>query len=138
MIGASLNTTVVNNPLFPEPSGPNVTTDVFNVTAGVTTDIEFRCLDQATAFSGVAHDLFKSVWFYEFNRSYQTTGYSPNVSPTSDDYRLPLTVLTPCGTGQFPTCEAPITAEHPLGDTSAEYFKCVVPPFSFPAPPPVP
>ncbi|KAM5533408.1 hypothetical protein V8D89_012958 [Ganoderma adspersum] len=102
VIGASLNTTIVNNPLFPEPSGPNVTTDVFNVTSGVTTDIEFRCLDQATAFSGVAHDLFKSVWFYEFNRSYQTTGYSPN----------------------FPTCEAPITAEHPLGDTSAEYFKC--------------
>lgn len=95
MIGASLNTTVVNNPLFPEPSGPNVTTDVFNVTAGVTTDIEFRCLDQATAFSGVTHNLFKSVWFYEFNRSYQTTGYSPNVSAASDDCRSLLATLIP-------------------------------------------
>ncbi|CDO70485.1 hypothetical protein BN946_scf184569.g28 [Trametes cinnabarina] len=102
LIGASLNTTVANNPLFPEPTGPNVTLNVFNVTARVTTDIEFRCLDQATAFSGVSHNLFKSVWFYEFNRSYQTPGFDPN----------------------FPVCEAPITPEHPFGDTSQEYFKC--------------
>ncbi|RPD75515.1 carboxylesterase from carbohydrate esterase [Lentinus tigrinus ALCF2SS1-7] len=102
LIGASLNTTIANNPLFPEPSGPNVTTNVFNVTAGATTDVEFRCLDQATAFSGIAHNLFKSVWFYEFNRSYQTPGFSPN----------------------FPTCEAPVTDEHPNGDASQEYFKC--------------
>ncbi|KAI9067005.1 carboxylesterase from carbohydrate esterase [Trametes sanguinea] len=102
LIGASLNTSVVNNPLFPEPTGPNVTLNVFNVTARVTTDVEFRCLDQATAFSGVSHNLFKSVWFYEFNRSYQTPGFDPN----------------------FPVCEAPITPEHPLGDTSQEYFKC--------------
>ena len=71
---------MVDNPLFPEPSGPNVTTNVFNVTARVTTDIEFRCLDQATAFSAINHNLFESVWFYEFNRSYQTPGFSPNVS----------------------------------------------------------
>ena len=74
-----MNTTVANNPLFPEPSGPNITTNVFNITAGATTDVEFRCLDQATAFSGIARNLFKSVWFYEFNRSYQTPGFSPNV-----------------------------------------------------------
>ncbi|EIW55220.1 carboxylesterase from carbohydrate esterase [Trametes versicolor FP-101664 SS1] len=102
LLGASLNTTVVNNPLFPEPSGQNATLNVFNVTAGVTTDVEFRCLDQATAFSGVSHNLFKNVWFYEFNRSYQTPGFSPN----------------------FPVCEAPITADSPFGDTSQEYFKC--------------
>ncbi|KAI0356107.1 carboxylesterase from carbohydrate esterase [Trametes cingulata] len=102
LLGASLNVTVANNPLFPEPSGPNATLNVFNVTARVTTDVEFRCLDQATAFSGVTHNLFKSVWFYEFNRSYQTPGFDPN----------------------FPTCEAPVTPQHPLGDTSQEYFKC--------------
>ncbi|KAI0763117.1 carboxylesterase from carbohydrate esterase [Trametes elegans] len=102
LLGASLNTTVVNDPLFPEPSSVNATLNVFNVTARVTTDVEFRCLDQATAFSGVTHNLFKSVWFYEFNRSYQTPGFDPN----------------------FPVCEAPVTAEHPLGDTSQEYFKC--------------
>ena len=69
----------LNNSLFSEPSGPNVTLNVFNVTVGVTTDVEFRCLDQATAFSGVTHNLFKSVCFYEFNRSYQTPGFDPNV-----------------------------------------------------------
>ncbi|KAI0819941.1 carboxylesterase from carbohydrate esterase [Trametes gibbosa] len=102
LLGASLNATVANNALFPEPSGSNATLNVFNVTARVTTDVEFRCLDQATAFSGVTHDLFKSVWFYEFNRSYQTPGFSPN----------------------FPVCEAPITADRPAGDPSQEYFKC--------------
>ncbi|KAI0642658.1 carboxylesterase from carbohydrate esterase [Trametes meyenii] len=102
LLGASLNTTVVNNPLFPEPTGTNATLNVFNVTARVATDTEFRCLDQATAFSGVQHNLFKSVWFYEFNRSYQPSVFDPN----------------------FPVCEAPVTPEHPLGDTSKEYFKC--------------
>ncbi|KAI0631083.1 carboxylesterase from carbohydrate esterase [Trametes polyzona] len=102
LLGASLNTTVVNNTLFPVPSSANATLNVFNVTARVTTDVEFRCLDQATAFSAVNHNLLKSVWFYEFNRSYQTPGFDPN----------------------FPVCEAPITPEHPLGDTAQEYFKC--------------
>ncbi|KAI0760186.1 carboxylesterase from carbohydrate esterase [Fomes fomentarius] len=102
VLDAFLNTTVVDNPLFPEPSGPNITTNVFNVTSRVNTDIQFRCLDQATALSGIAHNLFKSVYFYEFNRSYQTPGFSPN----------------------FPTCEAPITDDDPFGDPSQEYFKC--------------
>lgn len=128
LLGASLNTTVVNNPLFPEPSGQNATLNVFNVTAGVTTDVEFRCLDQATAFSGVSHNLFKNVWFYEFNRSYQTPGFSPNVSiccPADDSSQLTLVM-------QFPVCEAPITADSPFGDTSQEYFKSVRFPISTP------
>ncbi|KAI0073619.1 carboxylesterase from carbohydrate esterase [Panus rudis PR-1116 ss-1] len=93
---------VVNNSLFPVPPGPNITRDNFNVTARVTTNVEFRCLDQATAFSAINHNLLKSVFYYEFNRSYQTTGFSPN----------------------FPNCEAPIDDAHPLGDPSQEYFKC--------------
>lgn len=80
LIDVQLTPSVVNNPLFPEPNGPNVTINVFNVTSNVNTDVEFRCLDQATAFSAVNHNLFESVWFYEFNRSYQTPGFSPNVS----------------------------------------------------------
>ncbi|KAL4251067.1 AB hydrolase superfamily protein [Abortiporus biennis] len=96
--------TPANSSLFPIPTtGTNTTLNVFNVTARVTTDGEFRCLDQSTAIAGVTHNLFKSLWFYEFNRSYQTApGFDPN----------------------FPTCEAPIDAAHPLGDTSQEYFKC--------------
>ncbi|TCD66116.1 hypothetical protein EIP91_001768 [Steccherinum ochraceum] len=88
--------------VFPVPPAANIQESNFNVSARVTTDGEFRCLDQATITSAVKHDLFPSLWYYEFNRSYQTTGFSPNP----------------------PHCEAPITADHPLGDTTEEYYKC--------------
>lgn len=87
---------------FPEPASSNETLNVFNTTALITTDSEFRCLDEATAYSAVKHYVFSSVYFYEFNRSYQLSGYSPN----------------------YPVCEAPLTADYPYGDPSAEYFKC--------------
>ncbi|CCM06056.1 uncharacterized protein FIBRA_08303 [Fibroporia radiculosa] len=102
LIDQYLPTTVANSSLFVPPTGPNATLDVFNLTARVATDIEFRCLDQATAYSALKHDLFESIWFYQFNRSYQTPGFSPN----------------------YPVCDAPITAEYPYGDPSMEYFKC--------------
>ncbi|KAK4554546.1 hypothetical protein LTR86_008400 [Recurvomyces mirabilis] len=88
--------------VFPEPSGANQTLNIFNTSALVSTDSEFRCLDEATAYSAVKHDVFEEVYFYEFNRSYQLSGYSPN----------------------YPVCNAPITPSHPYGDPSAEYFKC--------------
>ncbi|TFY56477.1 hypothetical protein EVJ58_g7616 [Rhodofomes roseus] len=102
LIDQSLPTSVVNNTLFSMQTGPNTTYDVFNVTARVATDVEFRCLDQATAYYAVEHDLFQSVWFYEFNRSYQTAGWDPN----------------------SPVCDAPVSDEYPYGDPSQEYFKC--------------
>ncbi|KZT69951.1 carboxylesterase from carbohydrate esterase [Daedalea quercina L-15889] len=102
LIAQDLPTSVVDDPLFPLPMGTNVTYDVFNVTARVTTDVEFRCLDQATAYYAIKHDLFQSVWFYEFNRSYQTPGFDPN----------------------YPVCDAPVSDEYPYGDPSQEYFKC--------------
>lgn len=94
--------TVVPSGEFPQPAGSNTTLDVFNVTARVATDGEFRCLDQATAFAGAQNHLFKDIHFYEFNRSYQTPGFDPNA----------------------PACDAPITASRPFGDPDAEYFKC--------------
>ncbi|KZT04484.1 carboxylesterase from carbohydrate esterase [Laetiporus sulphureus 93-53] len=97
-----LPTNVVGNSLFSVPTGPNATLDVYNVTARVSSDTMFRCLDQATAYSAIEHDLFQSVWFYQFNRSYQITAFDPN----------------------WPVCDAPVTASHPYGDPSQEYFKC--------------
>lgn len=96
--------TVISSGEFPEPTGQNATLDVFNVTARVATDAEFRCLDQATAYAGIVNNLFQpDVYFYEFNRSYQTApSYDPNA----------------------PVCDAPITATHPYGDPNLEYFKC--------------
>ncbi|KAH8809183.1 Alpha/Beta hydrolase protein [Xylogone sp. PMI_703] len=96
--------TIISSGEFPEPVGQNATLDVFNVTARVATDAEFRCLDQATAYAGVVNGLFKpDVYFYEFNRSYQTApSYDPNA----------------------PVCDAPITPSHPYGNPDLEYFKC--------------
>ena len=88
--------------VFPEPNGPNKTLDIFNKTAQIATDAEFRCLDQATAYSAIKHNVFNEVYFYEFNRSYQLSFYSPN----------------------YPVCEAPPSPGYPNGDPSKEYFKC--------------
>ncbi|KAL4898344.1 Alpha/Beta hydrolase protein [Aspergillus ambiguus] len=88
--------------LFPMPDGPNSTLNLFNVTSRVATDGIFRCIDEATAYAGSINHIFPDVYFYEFNRSYQMAGYSPNP----------------------PLCEAPRTAELPAGDPSKEYFKC--------------
>nr|ACZ81478.1 AN12g09310 [Kwoniella heveanensis] len=86
--------------LYPTPSGPNVTTNIYNASSALTTDSEFRCLDIATAYSGALHNTFPSVYVYEFNRSYD--GYDPNP----------------------PVCSAPPTPDFPNGDPSQEYFKC--------------
>ena len=98
---AGLPASMATSPLFPPPDEPNPLEVAFNVTSRGITDSYFRCLDQATAFSAIQHNLLKSVWFYEFNRSYQTPGFDPNP----------------------PHCDAPIDAAHPKGDTSAEYYK---------------
>ncbi|KAF8585026.1 cholinesterase [Ramaria rubella] len=101
IVGNQSEGAVASN-LFPLPTGPNGTLDVFNVTARITTDVEFRCLDQATAIAAVKNNVFSSVYFYSFYRSYQTPGFDPNA----------------------PVCDAPKTPSHPFGDTSLPYFQC--------------
>lgn len=89
--------------LFPLQHSQNGTLDVFNVSARVATDTIFRCIDQASVYAAIHFRKFApDVYFYEFNRSYQPPGWSPNA----------------------PLCEAPITASHPYGDPNQEYFKC--------------
>jgi carboxylesterase type B len=87
---------------FPIPQGSNNTLNVFNLTSRVTTDAEFRCLDQSMAAVGSANNIFPVVYSYEFDRSYQISEWSPNP----------------------PTCEAPKTSERPYGDTRLPYFRC--------------
>lgn len=62
----------------------------------------FRCIDEATAHTASRTHIFPDIYYYEFNRSYQMPGWSPNA----------------------PVCNAPITDEFPNGDPSQEYFKC--------------
>ena len=92
-----------NSALFPEPSGTIVTLDIFNVTVHMATDGELRCLNEAIAYAGVQNNIFKSVWFYEYTRSYQPADFDVNV----------------------PVCQAPIDAARPYGDTSKPYFRYV-------------
>ncbi|KAH8674144.1 Alpha/Beta hydrolase protein [Xylariales sp. PMI_506] len=89
--------------LFPLPALTNETLAIFNLTSHVSTDGVFRCIDQATIYAGLETGRFNpaGVYYYEFNRTYQTLGW-----PGLD------------------VCEAPVTPDHPYGDPDAEYFKC--------------
>jgi len=86
----------------PEPTGNDATLNVFNTTSLISTHSGFWCLDEATAYTAVKHDVFERVYLYEFSRSYPLA--VPSVVPS--------------------ICEAPITVEFPYGDTSMEYSKC--------------
>lgn len=87
--------------LFPTPNSANQTLDLYNVSSRITTDGVFRCADEATVYSGLQNGQYSSVYYYEFERSYQLTGY-----PGTD------------------VCEPPITSSHPHGDPSLPYFRC--------------
>lgn len=99
---ANLTEKIISSGLFPIPNTGNYTLDLYNVSARIATDIQFRCLDQATVYSGIKHDSFASAYYYQFDRAYQTPGYDPNK----------------------PVCDAPITPSHPYGDPSLPYFRC--------------
>jgi carboxylesterase type B len=93
---------ILNSTAFPLPSNPNATLAIFNLTSRITTDAEFRCLAQSTAYLAAKNQVFKDVYAYEFDRAYQIAEYSPNP----------------------PACEAPRTSAHPFGDPNLPFFKC--------------
>jgi len=99
-------TPVTSNPaVFPIPDTGNATTAIWNVTAQVSTELSFSCLDYATAYAAAKTNTLPEVYYYEFNRSYQIP-YWPTTYPIKG------------------LCNAPPDAAHPSGDPSAEYFKC--------------
>jgi hypothetical protein len=57
------------------------------------------CLDQATAHSAALHNVFKSMWTYQFERSYMGFEPIPGI------------------------CDPPATPTHPFGDPSLPYFQ---------------
>jgi carboxylesterase type B len=89
--------------LFPIlPTTGNATLDLFTSSSRLATDGIFRCVDQATAFSSVSGGRFPSVYYYEFNRTYQTTGW-PGLE----------------------VCEPRKTPTHPHGDpVHTPYLRC--------------
>ncbi|KAJ3578881.1 hypothetical protein NPX13_g1684 [Xylaria arbuscula] len=98
---ASLGFDTPSMKFFPLPNIENQTLALFNMTARLSTDGIFRCIDQATAYATLSNDKLASLYYYEFNRTYQLTGY-----PKLD------------------VCEPPKSAAYPLGDPNGEYFKC--------------
>lgn len=97
-------TTIVSSGAFPLGQGPtlsNQSLNVFNTTTRIYTDASFRCSSQGTFYAGVRSGQLPSVWFYEFNRTYQDPAYNMNG-----------------------VCLPPPTPGHPYGDPSLEYFKC--------------
>ncbi|KAH0291787.1 alpha/beta-hydrolase, partial [Aureobasidium sp. EXF-3399] len=96
-------TSILSSGLFPLGTSAtnNATLDVFNTTTRISTDASFRCVNQFSAYAGVANGVLPNTWFFEFNRTYQDPGYNPNG-----------------------ICAAPVTPSHPHGDPSLEYFKC--------------
>lgn len=86
---------------FPDPDGSDPYLNLFNVTSRLVSDGMFRCADEATAYSGVENGKYDSIYYYEFDRSYQLSSY-PDIS----------------------VCQPPVTDSHPNGDPSLPYFRC--------------
>lgn len=87
--------------LFPTPPSANQTLNLFNVSSRLTTDGVFRCIDQATVHAGLENGKYSSIYYYEFERTYQLHDW-----PGTD------------------VCQPPITPSHPYGDPSLPYFRC--------------
>ncbi|KAK4443943.1 Alpha/Beta hydrolase protein, partial [Podospora aff. communis PSN243] len=97
---ASQGFSPVSPSLFPLPPLQNATLAIYNTSSRLATDGIFRCHSQSTA-SSLSSRIPKGIYYYEFDRTYQTTGW-----PQTD------------------VCEAPRTAARPYGDTSLPYFRC--------------
>jgi len=97
-----INTTeILNSGLFDIPSDPILTVaQIFNVSERIGTDGFFLCLEEAKTYSAAKHNVFQSLYSYNFNRTYSTTNYTNK------------------------WCQAPPTASRPNGDPNLEYFKC--------------
>lgn len=87
--------------LFPVVPTGNATLDLYTAGARLATDGIFRCVDQATAFSALEHGRLDQIYYYEFDRTYQTKGW-----PGTD------------------VCDPPKSAKFPDGDPSKPYLKC--------------
>ncbi|EPS37963.1 hypothetical protein H072_8317 [Dactylellina haptotyla CBS 200.50] len=79
-VGLSINAanaqSVIDSGLFPAPNTGDITKDSFNVTSRIATDLQFRCVGQATVYAGDATGVFKSAHYYQMDRTY--SGYDPN------------------------------------------------------------
>lgn len=99
-LGGNTSVIYTSGVFLPAGTTGNETFQVLNVTSRIVTDANMRCDSQAVAYAGAKNKVFPAVYAYQFNRTYQSKGYS-----------------------NF-ACNAPPTATKPLGDPDQEYLKC--------------
>lgn len=75
-ISSSYAQAIIDSGLFPYYDTGNTTLDSFNVSQRVATDKTFRCIDQATVYTGATSGAFASAYFYQMQRT--IAGYDPN------------------------------------------------------------
>lgn len=78
---------IINSGLFPFYNTGNLTLDSFNVSARVSTDRGFSCIDQATTYAGAVTGAFPAAYYYVQERT--IGGYDPNNlggPPVTPDY----------------------------------------------------
>lgn len=72
---------VIDSGLFPYYDSGNLTLDTFNVSQRVSTDLQFRCIDEATVYAGAKSGAFPKTYYYNIDRTYE--GYDPlNLGPS--------------------------------------------------------
>ncbi|KAF4629309.1 hypothetical protein G7Y89_g8842 [Cudoniella acicularis] len=88
-ISATYAQSVIDSGLFPLYSTGNMTLDAFNVSQRVATDLQFRCIDQATVSTASNSGAFSNAYYYQMQRS--INGYDPNNlgGPANNDPNLP-------------------------------------------------
>ena len=75
-VTAEIADSIIASGLFPFYDSGNFSLDVFNVSARLATDLDFRCIDQATVYAGVSTGVWDRAYFYQFDRG--LGGYDPN------------------------------------------------------------
>ncbi|KAK5132552.1 hypothetical protein LTR08_008869 [Meristemomyces frigidus] len=91
---------IIDSGLFPFYNTGNLTLDSFNVTQRVATDNTFRCIDEATVYSGATSGAFKSAYYYTIDRTYE--GYDPNNLGASGLSQGPISPAYPNGNPELP------------------------------------
>lgn len=72
---------VIDSGLFPYYDTGNLTLDTFNVSQRVSTDLQFRCIDEATVYAASVSGAFPTSYYYNIDRTYE--GYDPlDLGPT--------------------------------------------------------
>ncbi|PVH88824.1 alpha/beta-hydrolase [Cadophora sp. DSE1049] len=90
---------ILKSGVFDIPANPTLN-QIRNITERVMTDGLYRCLEMAKSYSAAKHNVFSSLYSFQFNRTYSPTGYTK------------------------PECEPPKTETRPFGDPDLAYYKC--------------